>query len=56
MNNDVIATCAVIGSTDIAGMHPDLPITPEQIANAALEAREAGVAFGFIHVRGSETG
>lgn len=56
MNNDVIVTCAVTGSGDTAGTHPDLPITPEQIANAALEAREAGAAVAHIHVRDPETG
>ena len=56
MNNDVIVTCAVTGSGDTAGMHPDLPITPEQIANAALQAREAGAAIVHIHVRDPETG
>jgi len=56
MNNDVIVTCAVTGSGDTAGKHPDLPITPEQIANAALEAREAGAAVAHIHVRAPETG
>jgi len=56
MNNDVIVTCAVTGSGDTAGKHPDLPITPEQIANAALEAREAGAAVAHIHVRDPETG
>ena len=56
MNNDVIVTCAVTGSGDTASKHPDLPITPEQIANAALEAREAGAAVAHIHVRDPETG
>ena len=55
MNNDVIATCAVIGSTDIAGMHPDLPITLEQIAaavGAAASASPAGdVSSGAARVR-----
>jgi uncharacterized protein (DUF849 family) len=56
MNNDVIVTCAVTGSGDTVGKHPDLPVTPEQIANAALEAREAGAAIAHIHVRDPETG
>jgi uncharacterized protein (DUF849 family) len=34
-------------------MHPDLPITPEQVANVALEA---GAAVGRIHVYDPETG
>ena len=35
-------TCAVTGASDTVGRHPAIPVTPEQIANAALEAAEAG--------------
>ena len=42
MNYDVIITCAVTGSGDAAGKHPQLPKTPKEIANAAIEAAEAG--------------
>ena len=31
MNNKVFISCAVTGSGDTAGKHPDLPKTPEQI-------------------------
>ena len=51
-----IITCAVTGAGDTAGRHPDLPITPEQIATAALEAAEAGAAIVHIHVRDPATG
>jgi len=34
MNYDVIITCAVTGSGDDAGKHPQLPKTPKEIANA----------------------
>ena len=34
----VFLSCAVTGSGDTAGKHPDLPKTPEQIAIAAIEA------------------
>ncbi|CAI7997824.1 3-keto-5-aminohexanoate cleavage enzyme [Geodia barretti] len=44
------------GAGDTAGRHPDLPITPEQIATAALEAAEAGAAIVHIHVRDPATG
>ena len=33
MNNEVIVTCAVTGASDTADKHPDLPITPEQVAD-----------------------
>ena len=56
MNRNPIITCAVTGAGDTAGRHPDLPITPEQIATAALEAAEAGAAIVHIHVRDPATG
>lgn len=56
MNRDVIITCAVTGAGDTASKHPDLPITPEQIATSALGAAEAGAAIVHLHVRDPETG
>jgi uncharacterized protein (DUF849 family) len=56
VNRDVIITCAITGAGDTAGKHPDLPITPEQIATSALEAAEAGAAIVHLHVRDPETG
>jgi hypothetical protein len=37
MNNDVIITCAVTGAGDTVGKHPAVPVTPRQIADAAIE-------------------
>ena len=51
MNNKVIVSCAVTGSGDTAEKHPDLPKTPKQIADAAIEAAIAGAAIAHIHVR-----
>ena len=56
MNYEVIITCAVTGSGDTAEKHPDLPKSPDQIAAAAIEAAEAGVAVTHIHVRDPKTG
>jgi uncharacterized protein (DUF849 family) len=56
MNFEPFITCAVTGSGSTQGIHPDLPITPEQIANAAIEAAWAGAAIAHIHVRDPETG
>lgn len=56
MNDEVVITCAVTGSGDTAGVHPDLPITPEQIADSAVDAGKAGAAVVHIHVRDPETG
>ena len=56
MNYEVIITCAVTGSGDTAEKHPDLPKSPNQIADAAIEAAEAGAAVAHIHVRDPQTG
>src|SRR3712207_3954899 len=56
MNTEVIVTCAVTGSGDTVGKHPAIPVTPEQIATAAVEAARAGAAIAHIHVRDPETG
>ena len=51
MNNKVIVSCPVTGSGDTASKHPNLPITPKQIAEASIEAAKAGAAIAHIHVR-----
>jgi len=56
MNKDVIISCAVTGSGDTVGKHPSIPVTPEQIASAAIEAASAGAAIAHMHVRDPETG
>ena len=56
MNTEVVVTCAVTGSGDTVGKHPAIPVTPEQIAAAAIEAAEAGAAVAHIHVRDPATG
>jgi uncharacterized protein (DUF849 family) len=56
MNTEIIITCAVTGAGDTAGKHPGLPVTPEQIATAAIEAARAGAAIAHCHVRDPKTG
>jgi uncharacterized protein (DUF849 family) len=56
MNRNVILSCAVTGGGDTAGKHPDLPITPKQIADASIDAAKAGAAIAHIHVREPDTG
>lgn len=56
MNRKVAITCAVTGSGDTVGKHPNIPITPQQIAEASIEAAKAGAAVVHIHVRDPETG
>ena len=52
----VFLTCAVTGNLTTPDQTPHLPITPEQIADSALEAAEAGAAIVHIHVRDPSTG
>lgn len=56
MNHDVIITCAVTGAGDTVARHPGVPVTPEQVADAAISAAKAGAAVVHIHVRDPETG
>lgn len=56
MNYDVIVTCAVTGAGDTVGRHPAIPVTPGQIADAAVEAARAGATVVHCHVRDPETG
>jgi len=51
-----ILTCAVTGSGTLPKQTPYLPITPEQIAQSALEAADAGAAIVHLHVRDPATG
>jgi uncharacterized protein (DUF849 family) len=50
-----IMTCAVTGGGPI-GKHPAVPVTPPQIAEAAISAAKAGAAIVHIHVRDPKTG
>jgi len=56
MNNDVIITCAVTGAGDTTSRSNLVPITPRQVADAAIEAAKAGAAVVHVHVRDPETG
>lgn len=53
---DVILTCAVTGNITRPDQTPHLPITPRQIADACLEAADAGAAIVHIHVRHPDDG
>jgi len=52
----VIITCAVTGSIHTPSMSPHLPVTPEEIADEAVAAAEAGAAIVHLHARDPETG
>ncbi|MDP6655152.1 MAG: 3-keto-5-aminohexanoate cleavage protein [SAR324 cluster bacterium] len=56
MNYEVIVSCAVTGAGDTVGKSPHIPVTPEEVASAAIEAAKAGAAIAHIHVRDPETG
>jgi uncharacterized protein (DUF849 family) len=56
MNKQAIITCAITGAGDTVAKHPDLPITPKQIAESAIEAAKAGAAIVHCHVRDPATG
>ena len=56
MSRKVILTCAVVGENQYNKAHPNFPITPQQIADAALEAEQAGASAVHLHVRNPETG
>jgi 3-dehydrocarnitine:acetyl-CoA trimethylamine transferase len=54
--SEVFITCAVTGSADSVGKNPHVPVTPAQIAAAALEAHVAGAAIVHLHVRDPQSG
>jgi uncharacterized protein (DUF849 family) len=56
MNWEVFVTCAVTGAGDTVARSGHVPVTPEQIADSAIEAARAGAAIVHIHVRDPETG
>jgi len=56
VNWEVFVTCAVTGVGDTVSRSDRVPITPAQIADAAIEAAQAGAAVVHIHVRDPESG
>jgi uncharacterized protein (DUF849 family) len=56
MPRPVIVTCAVTGSAPTYEKHPNIPITPAQIAEQSVAAAKAGAAMVHIHVRDPQTG
>ncbi|UWU75839.1 3-keto-5-aminohexanoate cleavage protein [Bradyrhizobium huanghuaihaiense] len=55
MISEVFITCAVTGGGNSVEHSPHVPVTPEQIADSAIEAARAGAAVVHIHVRDPET-
>jgi uncharacterized protein (DUF849 family) len=52
----VIITCAITGSIHTPSMSPHLPVTPDEIAESAIGAAEAGAAIVHLHARDPKTG
>jgi uncharacterized protein (DUF849 family) len=52
----IIITCAPTGGIHTPTMSPHLPVTPDDIAQASIEAAQAGAAIIHLHARNPETG
>ncbi len=55
-SREVFITCAVTGAGETTDKSDKVPVTPKQIAEAAIEAAKAGAAVAHCHVRDPETG
>lgn len=55
-DSPVIITCAVTGAIHTPSMSPHLPITANEIAEAAISAAQAGAAIVHLHARNPVTG
>ena len=56
MAGKVIISCAITGSIHKPSMSPYLPVTPDQIAEAAIGAAKAGAAVVHLHARHPDSG
>ena len=56
MSDKVIITCAVTGSIHTPTMSPNLPFTPEEIAEQGIAAAKAGAAILHLHARDPNDG
>ena len=52
----VVITCAVTGAIHTPSMSPNLPVTADEIADAAISAANAGAAILHLHARNPENG
>jgi 3-dehydrocarnitine:acetyl-CoA trimethylamine transferase len=55
MQRKVMISCAVTGSADTPNKNPAVPVTPQQIAQSAVDAAKAGAGIVHIHVRDPQT-
>jgi len=56
MADKIIITCAVTGSAPTPEKNPAVPVTPDEIADSALGAHDAGAAIVHLHARDPKTG
>jgi uncharacterized protein (DUF849 family) len=56
MSRKVIITCAITGSVHTPSMSPHLPVTPDEIAQQAIDAANAGASILHLHARDPKTG
>jgi uncharacterized protein (DUF849 family) len=55
-HNKVVITCAVTGGIHTPTMSDHLPLTPDEIAQQAIEAAEAGASILHLHARDPNDG
>ena len=55
-SREAFITCALTGAGDTTGRSDKVPVTPEQIAQAGIDAARAGAAVIHVHVRDPDTG
>lgn len=56
MNQNVLVTAAVTGAGDTTKKNPHVPVTPKEIAEAAIESAKAGATVAHVHARDPKTG
>jgi 3-keto-5-aminohexanoate cleavage enzyme len=54
MDGKIVITCACTGAETTKAQNPALPISPEEVAQTAYDARQAGAAILHLHVRTPE--
>ncbi|MBM7572905.1 3-keto-5-aminohexanoate cleavage protein [Aquibacillus albus] len=56
MKNKILLTAAVTGAGDTTAKSPHVPVTPKEIAQAAIESAKAGATIAHVHARDPKTG
>ncbi|MGP4061233.1 3-keto-5-aminohexanoate cleavage protein [Halobacillus litoralis] len=56
MNQKVLLTAAVTGAGDTVKKNEHVPVTPKEIADAAIESAKAGATVAHVHARDPKTG